>query len=125
MEGPTVTRVCWKLGIGVAMVALGVAARQARGASTALPPNVTQAMVQQGAKSWTSPDPALRCGIATVTIEPYKMPDLELWMWKQKKIRIRGGSPSKVRLSTPYYLRKRDIDCFLAAADEYRNAHPA
>ena len=86
---------------------------------------ILQAMVEHGAKSWTSPDPALRCGIATLTIEPYKMPDLEVWMWKQKKIRIRGGSPSKVRLSTPYYLRKKDIDCFLAAADEYRNAHPA
>jgi len=82
-------------------------------------------MVQRGAQSWTSPDPALRCGIATITIEPYKMPEPELWMWKNKKIRIRGGLPSKVRLSTPYYLRKKDIDCFLAAADEYRNTHPA
>lgn len=82
-------------------------------------------MVQRGAQSWTSPDPALRCGIATITIEPYKMPDPELWMWKNKKIRIRGGLPSKVRLSTPYYLRKKDIDCFLAADDEYRTTHPA
>src|SRR5262252_5531288 len=86
---------------------------------------ILQAMAEHGAKSWTSPDPALRCGIATVTIEPYKMPDLELWMWKQKKIRIRGGLPSKVRLSTPYYLRKTDIDRFLEACDEYRNTHPA
>ena len=82
-------------------------------------------MVQRTAQSWTSPDPALRCGIATVTIEPYKMPDPELWMWKNKKIRIRGGLPSKVRLSTPYYLRKKDIDCFLSAVDEYRSTHPA
>lgn len=81
-------------------------------------------MVQRGAKSWTSPDAALRCAIATVTIEPYKMPEPELWMWKQKKIRIRGGLPSKVRLSTPYYLRKKDIDRFLGAYDEYRETHP-
>ena len=82
-------------------------------------------MLQRGAKSWTSPDPALRCGIATVTIEPYKMPDPELWMWKGKKIRIRGGTPSKIRLSTPYYLRKKDVDRYLVAWNEYRETHPA
>ncbi|HXP23409.1 MAG TPA: aminotransferase class V-fold PLP-dependent enzyme [Candidatus Sulfotelmatobacter sp.] len=82
-------------------------------------------IVERGAKSWTSPDPALRCAIATVTIAPYTMPEPELWMWKQKKIRIRGGLPSKVRLSTPYYLRKNDIDRFLKAFDEYRDTHPA
>ena len=82
-------------------------------------------VVERGAKSWTSRDPALRCAIATVTIEPYQMPEPELWMWKHKRIRIRGGLPSKVRLSTPYYLRKTDIDRFLEACDEYRNTHPA
>jgi isopenicillin-N epimerase len=82
-------------------------------------------MEQRGAKSWTSPDAALRCGIATVTIEPYKMPEPEIWMWKEKKIRIRGGLPSKVRMSTPYYLLKKDIDRFLAAYDEYRKSHQA
>ena len=81
-------------------------------------------IVDRGAQSWTSPNPALRCGIATVTIAPYTMPEPELWMWKQKKIRIRGGLPSKVRLSTPFYLLKKDIDRFLAAADEYRDTHP-
>src|SRR6516165_6144787 len=81
--------------------------------------------VSLGADSWTSPDPALRCAIATITIEPYKMPDPELWMWKQKRIRIRGALPSKVRVSTPYYRRKKDIDRFLEACDEYRNTHPA
>jgi isopenicillin-N epimerase len=81
-------------------------------------------MENRGALSWTSPNAALRCGIATITIAPYTMPEPENWMWKQKKIRIRGGLPSKVRLSTPYYLRKKDIDRFLAAADEYRDTHP-
>jgi len=82
-------------------------------------------MQDRGAHSWTSPDPALRCGIATVTIEPHKMPAPENWMWKEKKIRIRGGLPSKMRLSTPYYLSKKDIDRFLAAWDDYRDTHPA
>jgi len=80
--------------------------------------------VSLGADSWTSPDPALRCAIATITIEPYKMPDPELWMWKQKRIRIRGGLPSKVRLSTPYYLLKKDVERFLEACGEYRDTHP-
>ena len=86
---------------------------------------ILEGMQARDAKSWTSPDVALRCGIATVNIAPYKMPAPEMWMWKEKKIRIRGGLPSKIRLSTPYYLRKTDIDRFLAVYDEYRHTHPA
>ena len=41
-------------------------------------------------------------------------------MWKTKKIRIRGGEPSKLRLSTPYYLQKKDLDRFLDSFDEYK-----
>jgi len=80
-------------------------------------------MTNRAAKSWTSPDAALRCGIAAVNIAPLKMPEPEMWMWKEKKIRIRGGLPSKIRLSTPYYLRQKDIDRFLASYDEYRRTH--
>jgi selenocysteine lyase/cysteine desulfurase len=86
---------------------------------------ILQGMLSRDAKSWTSPEAALRCGISTVTIAPYKMPDPENWLWKEKKIRIRGGLPSKVRLSTPYYLLKKDVDRFYASYDEYRHAHPA
>jgi selenocysteine lyase/cysteine desulfurase len=82
-------------------------------------------MMKRGAQSWTSPDPALRCGIATVTVAPVKMPDLENALWKEKKIRIRGAAPHKVRLSTPYYLLKKDIDRFLAAFDEYKTRNNA
>jgi isopenicillin-N epimerase len=46
--------------------------------------------------------------------------DLEQWLWSKKKICIRGGEPSKLRLSTPYFLSRRDIDRYLAAFDEYR-----
>lgn len=79
-------------------------------------------MTKRGAESWTSPDPALRCGIITVNVPPAKMPDLENWMWKQHKIRIRGGAPHKVRLSTPYYLQKADIQKFLDKLGEYKQA---
>src|SRR2546425_3799042 len=77
-------------------------------------------MVKRGAESWTSPDAALRCAIVTVNVPPMKQMDLEKWLWKTHKIRIRGGEPSKLRLSTPYYLRKKDIDHFLQKFDEYK-----
>ncbi len=79
-------------------------------------------MLRRGAESWTSPDPALRCGIVTVNVAPARMPDLEYWMWKQHKIRIRGGAPHKIRLSTPYYLQKSDIQRFLEKLDGYKQA---
>ena len=77
-------------------------------------------MMKRGAESWTSPDAKLRCAIATVNVPPIPRVKLEDWMWQAKKIRIRGGDPSKLRLSTPYYLSKSDIDRFLAAFDEYK-----
>jgi selenocysteine lyase/cysteine desulfurase len=77
-------------------------------------------MKKRGAESWTSPDPALRCGIVSVNCPPVPRMDLENWMWKTHKIRIRGGDPNKLRLSTPYYLQKKDIDRFLEKFDEYK-----
>src|ERR1700756_1281039 len=63
-------------------------------------------MKKRGAESWTSPDPALRCGIVSVNVPPVPRLDLENWLWKTHKIRIRGGDPHKLRLSTPYYLQE-------------------
>jgi selenocysteine lyase/cysteine desulfurase len=77
-------------------------------------------MTKRGAQSWTSPDPTLRCAIVTVNVPPVHRMDLENWMWTTQKIRIRGGEPSKLRLSTPYYLQKTDIDRYLAAFDDYK-----
>jgi selenocysteine lyase/cysteine desulfurase len=77
-------------------------------------------MQKRGAESWTSPDPALRCAIVTVNVPPIQRTDLETWLWKTRKIRIRGGESSKLRLSTPYYLQKKDLDRFLDAFDEYK-----
>ena len=77
-------------------------------------------MKKRGAESWTSPDPALRCAIVTVNVPPIPRMELENWMWKTHKIRIRGGDPNKLRLSTPYYLQKKDIDRFLEKFDEYK-----
>jgi isopenicillin-N epimerase len=77
-------------------------------------------MKKRGAESWTSPDPALRCAIVSVNVPPVPRMDLENWLWKTHKIRIRGGDPHKLRLSTPYYLQKKDIDRFLEKFDEYK-----
>src|SRR5882724_91467 len=77
-------------------------------------------MKKRGAESWTSPDAGLRCGIVTVNVPGVKRMELENWLWQTKKIRIRGGDPSKLRLSTPYYLLRKDVDRFLTAFDEYR-----
>jgi selenocysteine lyase/cysteine desulfurase len=77
-------------------------------------------MKKRGAESWTSPDAALRCAIVSVNVPPVPRQDLENWLWKTYKIRIRGGDPNKLRLSTPYYLQKKDIDRFLEKFDEYK-----
>lgn len=77
-------------------------------------------MLKRGAESWTSPDPALRCAIVTVNVPPIQRVDLENWLWKTHKIRIRGGDPSKLRLSTPYYLQRAEIDRFLEKFDQYK-----
>ncbi len=77
-------------------------------------------MQKRDAESWTSPDPALRCGIVTVNVPPLNRMDLENWLWKTHKIRIRGGEPHKLRLSTPYYVERKDIDRFLERFDEYK-----
>src|SRR5258707_1458154 len=77
-------------------------------------------MRKRGAESGPSPDPALRGAIATVNVPPVPRMDLENWMWKTHKIRIRGAEPNKLRLSTPYYLQKKDIDRFLEKFDEYK-----
>jgi len=77
-------------------------------------------MVKRGAESWTSPDPKLRCAITTVNVPPIPRMEFEKWLWSKHKIRIRGGDPHKLRLSTPYYLQKNGIDQFLERFDQYR-----
>jgi isopenicillin-N epimerase len=82
--------------------------------------HMLEGMIKQGAESWTSPDPALRCGIVSVNVPPVQRAELENWLWKNHKIRIRGGDPHKLRLSTPYYLQKNEIDRFLERFAEYK-----
>ncbi|HUX67754.1 MAG TPA: aminotransferase class V-fold PLP-dependent enzyme [Terriglobales bacterium] len=77
-------------------------------------------MEQRGGSNVTGLDPSLRCGIVSVNLPPIQRMALEDWMWKTHKIRIRGSEPSLLRLSTPYYFLRADMERFLAAVDEYR-----
>ncbi len=77
-------------------------------------------MMKRGAESWTSADPALRGGIATVNVPPVQRMELQDWLWTNHKVRVRGGNPSKLRLATPYFLSKSDIDRFLDLFDRFR-----
>jgi isopenicillin-N epimerase len=77
-------------------------------------------MQKRGATSWTSPDAALRCAITTVNVPPVQRMALENWLWTEKKIRIRGGEPSKLRISTPYFVLRKDAERFLASFDEFK-----
>lgn len=77
-------------------------------------------MEKRGARNVTGEDPSLRCGIVAVDVPPIQRMALENWMWTTRKIRIRGSEPSRLRLSTPYYLLRPDLERFLAAFDAYK-----
>jgi isopenicillin-N epimerase len=77
-------------------------------------------MIKRGAHDLTSPDPTMRCAIATVDMSPVQMHELMDWMWTHHRIRVRGGAPGRIRLSTPYYLQRHDIDNFLDKYDAFR-----
>ncbi len=77
-------------------------------------------MMKRGAQSWTSPDPRLRCAITTINVPPVSRTELQDWLWTNHKVRVRGGDPSKLRLSTPYFMMKADIDRFLTLFDQFR-----
>ena len=81
-------------------------------------------LTSRGVESWTSPDPRMRCAITTYNLAPLKITEMEHWMWDNHRIRVRGGAPSKLRLSTPYYLQPKELDTFLTRFDEFRKSQP-
>lgn len=80
-------------------------------------------MQKRGARLWTSSSPAMRCGIVSFSIAPVKIAGMERDLWKDHKIRVRGGDPYKIRLSTPYYLQRAEVDRFLEQYDSYRKTY--
>ena len=78
-------------------------------------------MMKRGAESWTSPDPALRCAIVDGQRSSHPAHGSgELAVEDEEDSHSRRRQPSKLRLSTPYYLQKKDIDRFLETYDEYK-----
>lgn len=77
-------------------------------------------MIARGAGTWTSPNPSLRGAMATLDIAPLERMPFQDWLWRERKIRIRGSEPSRVRLCAPYFLSRADCDRFLEAFDAYR-----
>jgi selenocysteine lyase/cysteine desulfurase len=80
-------------------------------------------MQQRGFQLWTSANPQMRCAIVSFNMPPINIYDLERALWKNDKIRVRGGGPNKIRLSTPYYLRKSELDRFFARFDDFRKSY--
>ena len=83
------------------------------------------AMLERGAENWTSPERRFRCGIAAVNVPPIQIMDIERDLWARHNIRIRGGAPCKIRLSTPYWLQKSEISRFLEKFDEFKRSYKA
>jgi selenocysteine lyase/cysteine desulfurase len=86
---------------------------------------ITAEMNERGLTMWTSNNADMRCAISSFNMPPINIYDLERSLWKEHKIRVRGGGPNKIRLSTPYYLQKAEIDRFLERFDEFRKTYKA
>jgi isopenicillin-N epimerase len=79
-----------------------------------------QGLKRQGVELLASPDADLRCGIIAANVPGIKRMELERWLWSERRIRIRGGEPNRIRVSPGYYVQKAEIDRFLECLDEYR-----
>ena len=82
-------------------------------------------MLRRGAEDWTGAGHAVRCAIAAVNVPPIQIMDIEQAFWTQHRIRIRGGAPYKMRLSTPYWLQRGDMNRFLEKFDEFKRSYKA
>ena len=58
-------------------------------------------------------------GILAVDFPGVERPKLQQWLYRQHRIRIRGTSPTRLRLSTHVYHSFADLDRFLAALSDY------
>ncbi len=78
-------------------------------------------MKERGAENVTG-DGQFRCAMVSVNVPPVSIGKLEPALWSRYKIRIRGGGgvPNGIRLSTPYYIERPDIDRFAESFDEVK-----
>jgi selenocysteine lyase/cysteine desulfurase len=80
-------------------------------------------MLRRGAEDWTGQSHAFRCAMVAVNTPPIQIMDLERAFWAQHRIRIRGGAPYKIRLSTPYWLQKNEMARFLEKFDAFKRSY--
>lgn len=72
-----------------------------------------------GAELHSAPDEEFTGGILAVNFPALQRMELQRWMYAQHRIRIRGTSPTRLRLSTHIYHSFADLDRFLAAFTDY------
>ncbi|MFQ5817806.1 MAG: aminotransferase class V-fold PLP-dependent enzyme [Terriglobia bacterium] len=78
-----------------------------------------------GAELLSAPGEEFTGGIVSVNFPAIKRMELQRWLYAQHRIRIRGGDPSRLRLSTHIYHSFADLDRFLAALRDYLRAPAA
>lgn len=76
-------------------------------------------LLRRGAQPLTPLDSSMHCGIVAVDVPSINRMELETWLWKEHKVRIRGGEPSRLRLSPSYVSSEEELDRFLDLFDEF------
>ena len=76
--------------------------------------------VLPGAVLHAAPGEEFTGGILAVDFPALERPKLQQWLYHEHRIRIRGTSPTRLRLSTHVYHSFPDLNRFLAAFGEYR-----
>ncbi len=75
-----------------------------------------------GAEMHSAPGEEFTGGILTVNFPGVDRMKLQQWMYEKHRIRIRGTSPTRLRLSTHIYHSPAELDRFLGALQEYLRA---
>ncbi|MDA2913244.1 aminotransferase class V-fold PLP-dependent enzyme [Acidobacteriia bacterium AH_259_A11_L15] len=78
-----------------------------------------------GAELHSAPGEEFTGGILAVNFPRLDRMKLQQWLYEKHRIRIRGTSETRLRLSTHIYLNQADLDRFLAALEEYLQSQTA
>lgn len=78
-----------------------------------------------GTELHSAPGEEFTGGILAVDFPQLDRMKLQQWMYDEHRIRIRGTSPTRLRLSTHIYHRPADLDRFLAALANYPQSSPS
>ncbi|MGH9805546.1 MAG: aminotransferase class V-fold PLP-dependent enzyme [Candidatus Acidiferrales bacterium] len=78
-----------------------------------------------GAVLHSAPGEEFTGGILAADFPGVERPKLQQWLYHRHRIRIRGTSPTRLRLSTHIYHSFSDLDRFLSAFTDYQHAQLA